>query len=397
MTARCSSPSSCSSPTARCAPASPSSWPAGASPRSCDAAGAGERADAVRLPGRLLVPGFVNAHSHAFQRAPARPRRGATPAAPDDDFWTWREAMYAAAGALDPRGDPARSARPASRGPARRATRRSASSTTSTTGPTARRTRSRTRSRWPSSRPRARPASASCCCWPPTRAAARAGRRARASGASATRSVEAYLARVEASRDAGRGRPAGHRRLRAALGARRAARLARGDRGARGRARASRARARRRAAARDRGVARRARPAPDRAARRLRRCSATAPPSSTRPTLADAELDLLAERGATVCACPTTEANLGDGFLPAARCGPRGVPVAFGSDSNMRLDPFEEVRETEGWPAARRPAQRARAPRRRGPGAVALGVPVGSRRARLGLAAAGSRRARPPT
>ena len=29
------------------------------------------------------------------------------------------------------------------------------------------------------------------------------------------------------------------------------------------------------------------------------------------------ELDLLAEHGASVCACPTTEGNLGDGFLPA--------------------------------------------------------------------------------
>ena len=30
--------------------------------------------------------------------------RCATPAAPEDDFWSWREAMYAAAEALDPRG-----------------------------------------------------------------------------------------------------------------------------------------------------------------------------------------------------------------------------------------------------------------------------------------------------
>jgi formimidoylglutamate deiminase len=60
------------------------------------------------------------------------------------------------------------------------------------------------------------------------------------------------------------------------------------------------------------------------------------------------ELDLLAQTGSTVCACPTTEANLGDGFLPAAGLWERGVPVAFGADSNVRLDPFEEARETEG-------------------------------------------------
>ena len=49
-----------------------------------------------------------------------------------------------------------------------------------------------------------------------------------------------------------------------------------------------------------------------------------------------------------MCACPTTEANLGDGFLPAAELWQRAVPVSFGSDSNVRLDPFEEARETEG-------------------------------------------------
>jgi formimidoylglutamate deiminase len=60
------------------------------------------------------------------------------------------------------------------------------------------------------------------------------------------------------------------------------------------------------------------------------------------------ELELLAETGSTVCACPTTEANLGDGFLPAAELWELGVPVSFGADSNVRLDPFEEARETEG-------------------------------------------------
>ena len=64
--------------------------------------------------------------------------------------------------------------------------------------------------------------------------------------------------------------------------------------------------------------------------------------------VSDNELDLLAQTGSTVCACPTTEANLGDGFLPAAQLWERGVPVSFGADSNVRLDGFEEARETEG-------------------------------------------------
>jgi formimidoylglutamate deiminase len=60
------------------------------------------------------------------------------------------------------------------------------------------------------------------------------------------------------------------------------------------------------------------------------------------------ELDLLASAGATVCACPTTEADLGDGFLPAERIRKRAIPICVGSDSNVRIDPFEELRELEG-------------------------------------------------
>jgi formimidoylglutamate deiminase len=58
--------------------------------------------EAVRLPGRALMPGFVNAHSHAFQRL----IRGRTQWRPADDsvsdFWSWREAMYHAALTLSP-------------------------------------------------------------------------------------------------------------------------------------------------------------------------------------------------------------------------------------------------------------------------------------------------------
>ena len=61
-----------------------------------------------------------------------------------------------------------------------------------------------------------------------------------------------------------------------------------------------------------------------------------------------AELDLLAQSGARICACPTTEANLGDGFLPVERVCTRGLGVCIGSDSNVRIDPLEELRELEG-------------------------------------------------
>ena len=51
--------------------------------------------DAVRLPG-LTLPGFANAHSHAFHRA----LRGRTHAG--GTFWTWRDRMYTVAARLDP-------------------------------------------------------------------------------------------------------------------------------------------------------------------------------------------------------------------------------------------------------------------------------------------------------
>src|SRR3954471_14589947 len=60
------------------------------------------------------------------------------------------------------------------------------------------------------------------------------------------------------------------------------------------------------------------------------------------------ELDLLAAAGARICVCPTTEANLGDGFLPVARVLHRGIDLCIGSDSNVRIDPLEELRELEG-------------------------------------------------
>jgi len=61
-----------------------------------------------------------------------------------------------------------------------------------------------------------------------------------------------------------------------------------------------------------------------------------------------AELDLLRDADSTICVCPTTEADLGDGFVPAVRIHHREIPLCIGSDSNMRIDPLEELRQLEG-------------------------------------------------
>ena len=61
----------------------------------------------------------------------------------------------------------------------------------------------------------------------------------------------------------------------------------------------------------------------------------------------DRDVALLAETGTIVATCPTTEGNLGDGHFPGLRHRDAGVRLAIGSDSNVVVDPFEEVRELE--------------------------------------------------
>ncbi|HEY6323082.1 MAG TPA: formimidoylglutamate deiminase [Thermoanaerobaculia bacterium] len=58
-----------------------------------------EAAATRRLPGQALLPGLVSAHSHAFQRA-LRGRGERFPAGAGS-FWSWREAMYELAEGLD--------------------------------------------------------------------------------------------------------------------------------------------------------------------------------------------------------------------------------------------------------------------------------------------------------
>jgi formimidoylglutamate deiminase len=61
----------------------------------------------------------------------------------------------------------------------------------------------------------------------------------------------------------------------------------------------------------------------------------------------DDDVARLAATETIVVSCPTTEGNLGDGHLPALRYRDAGVRMAIGSDSQVRVDPFEEARELE--------------------------------------------------
>jgi cytosine/adenosine deaminase-related metal-dependent hydrolase len=57
--------------------------------------------------------------------------------------------------------------------------------------------------------------------------------------------------------------------------------------------------------------------------------------------------DLIERSGTVVCACPTTERDLGDGLLDTRGLLERGVAIAVGSDSHAVVDAAEELRLLE--------------------------------------------------
>ncbi len=311
-----------------------------------DAAGAGERDDVVRLPGRLLAPGLVNAHSHAFQRHLRGRVEVRAPAAPEDDFWSWRESMYEAADALDPHGmravaeecfDAGRRAGYTSVGEFHYVHHR------------------------PDGVPYEEPNELALAVVEAARAVgvrivllmAAYARGGAGRGPSAWQrrfcdpTVEAYLARVE--------------RLAATVAGDPLVTVGYAPHSLRAVPREWLVAIARHAATTGHPLHIHAGEQPReveesleefglRPIEHLGDCGVLGPAATVvhATHVSENELDLLARSSSTVCACPTTEANLGDGFLPAAGLWERGVPVAFGADSNVRLDPFEEARETEG-------------------------------------------------
>ena len=311
-----------------------------------DAAGAGERGDVVRLPGRMLVPGLVNGHSHAFQRHLRGRVEVREPAAPDDDFWSWRESMYAAAEALDPRG--MREVAEECFDAGRRA------------GYTAVGEFHYVHHR-PDGTPYEEPNELALAVVDAARAvgvrivllmaAYARGGAGRGPSPGQRRfcdpSVVAYLDRVDRLADAVAGDPlvtvgyAPHslravpREWLVAIAAHA------GDTGFPVHIHAGE---------QPREVAESLEEFGLRPIEHLADCGLLGAETTVvhATHVSERELDLLAETESTVCACPTTEANLGDGFLPAAGLWERDVRVSFGADSNVRLDPFEEARESEG-------------------------------------------------
>jgi formimidoylglutamate deiminase len=297
----------------------------------------GPAADGERLPGRALAPGFVNDHSHGFQLDLRGAVERVRPGLDRDDFWTWREEMYAAAQRLDP---------DSMRRVAERCYR----------GMVAAGYTSVTEFHYVHHQPDGRPyPDPNALAKAVAAAAAAAGMRVTLLPTAYARgglprfrdsSVSAFLERVDSLRQWAAARPL----LRVGVAAHSVRAVPRdwlaalADYARRHdlvmHVHADEQPAEVRACLDEHGV------------RPIELLAATGVLDS-RTTIIHAthaderELDLLAEHGAGVCVCPTTEGNLGDGFLPAEDVLQRRIRLAIGSDQHVRLDPFEELRELE--------------------------------------------------
>ncbi|MEE2830281.1 MAG: amidohydrolase family protein, partial [Myxococcota bacterium] len=63
--------------------------------------------------------------------------------------------------------------------------------------------------------------------------------------------------------------------------------------------------------------------------------------------LSENEIRLLGSSGSSACICPTTERNLGDGLPKLTELLEAGCALSIGSDSQVRIDPFAEIRALE--------------------------------------------------
>ncbi len=293
--------------------------------------------DGVRLPGRALVPGFVNDHSHAFQRGLRGTVERIDPSHPHDDFWTWREKMYERAGHLTPK---------SMRTTSERCFREmlSAGYTSVTEFHYVHHQADGTPYEDPNALAKAVAEAAEAVgirlLLLPT--AYNRGGHARF----VDPELPGFLERVDKLREWAVGRPM----VEVGVAAHSVRAVPRGWLEGLG------------AYAHNDGLTLHIHA--DEQPLEIEECErehglrpvellAESGFLGPRTTVVHAthanerELDLLSEHGSSICACPTTEGNLGDGFLPAEAILKRHIPLTIGSDSHVRVDPFEELREIE--------------------------------------------------
>jgi formimidoylglutamate deiminase len=290
-----------------------------------------------RLPNRALAPGFANAHSHAFQRRLRGRVERADPSHPDDDFWTWRERMYALAESLDPV-----SIREVSKGCYREML--SAGYT------------SVAEFHYVHHRPDGEPYDdPNALARAVAEAAEEVGIRLLLLPVAYARGgiprfrdaeVEEFLERVEGLREWLEERPL----LEVGIAAHSVRAVPRGWLEEIGEyAHRNDLPLHVHADEQPREIVECQKEHGMRPVELLAETGFLAPRTTVvHATHADdRELGLLAQHGSSICACPTTEGNLGDGFLPAERILKLDIHLSVGSDSHVRLDPFEELREVE--------------------------------------------------
>jgi formimidoylglutamate deiminase len=299
--------------------------------------GVGPASEGERLAGRALMPGFVNDHSHAFQRGLRGTVENMDPAHPRDDFWTWRERMYAAAEELDP----IKMGRVARRCYAEML---SAGYTGVTEFHYVHHRPDGTAYEDPNALAEA-----------VIQAAEEVGIRLLLLPVAYARGgvprfrdaeLDVFLARVEDLRSYAAARPL----VQVGVAAHSVRAVPRDWlEGLAGYAHNNGLALHVHADEQPREVEECLEEYGMRPVELLAEMGFLGPRTTVvHATHADGrELDLIAGHGSSVCACPTTEGNLGDGFLPAEGIMRRGIPLSFGSDSHVRIDPFEELREIE--------------------------------------------------
>jgi len=297
----------------------------------------GPATEGERLPGKALVPGFVNDHSHAFQRGLRGTVERIDPSRPQDDFWTWRERMYELADGLSPDS-------------IREASRRCFEEMLSA-GYT-----SVTEFHYVHHRPDGTPyEDPNSLAKAVALAAEGAGIRLLLLPVAYARgglprfrdaTVQSFLQRVDDLRQWAEGRPMVEVGV-AAHSVRSVPRAWLEDIGAY--ARYENLPVHIHAGEQEREIEECLSEHGVRPVELLAQIRFLGPGTTiVHATHADEhELDLISAHGASVCACPTTEGNLGDGFLPAVQIRDRSIRLSVGSDSHVRVDPFEELREIE--------------------------------------------------
>ena len=107
--------------------------------------------------------------------------------------------------------------------------------------------------------------------------------------------------------------------------------------------------------------------------------------------LSNQERKHIAQTGTTVCICPSTEADLGDGLIELGPLLDLKVPMTLGSDSQAIIDPFHEMRSLDMHERLRTQRRTPTTPEGGQPGALLLEMSTAHGLGSLGWSSGGIR------